>query len=304
MANLIVTGMWSERLNAYLEWLVAQGRRPHTVRGYRQDLRGLVAQAEGRSIGEAELQRWLASLDELAPATRARRRSAAKGFLRWAADNGAAVTGLEAVERSVSGAPRVAAPRRSPEWSAVEASLARIPRQADRDQLLFKLLALAGLRPGEALDLRIEDFDPVGGRLRVTGRGGVTRDVLIDDSELRLRLIHWIRATGRSSGPMFRGRGPGSSLRYESVRERWQRYATASGTQVSLSDLRTAHAARLLAGGVPEWVVRQRLGQPTGALPIPTQIDADEAILAWQQSQRTPERPRRTRGTDNRRAAG
>lgn len=185
----------------------------------------------------------------------------------------------------------------------MEASLGGIPRQADRDQLLFKLLALAGLRPGEALDLRIEDFDPVEGRLCVTGRGGVTRDVLVDDSELRLRLIHWIRATGRSSGPLFSGRGPGSSLRYESVRERWQRYATASGTHVSLSALRAAYAARLLAGGVPEWAVRDRLGQPTGALPIPNQIDADEAILAWQRAQTSSEPPRRRRGASNRRAA-
>jgi len=41
----------------------------------------------------------------------------------------------------------------------VDALLDRIPLQASRDQLLFGLLANLGLRPGEALELRFEDFD-------------------------------------------------------------------------------------------------------------------------------------------------
>lgn len=296
--------MWSDVLDAYLGSLVAQGRRPHTIRGYRQDLRGLVEQAGERPLGARELDRWLVSLDEFAPATRARRRSAARGFLRWAAQNGAAVTGLDALNHPAPVAPRGVSRPRSHGWGAVEASLAAIPLQADRDQLVFKLLALAGLRPGEVLDLQVEDFDPVRARLRVTGRGGVARDVLIDDPELRLRLIHWIRAMGRTSGPLFTARGRVSALRYESVRERWERYATASGTHLRLTDLRTAHAARLLAGGVPEWVVRERLGQPTGALPGPSQTDADEAILAWRDRLPRSEPPRRARNGDKRRAAG
>jgi hypothetical protein len=70
-------------------------------------------------------------------------------------------------------------------------------------------------------------------------------------------------------------------LRYQSVAERWARYQASAGVTVRLGDLRRFHAAELLAGGVPEWVVRQRLGQLSGPLPVPAGTDADDAIRAW-----------------------
>lgn len=296
---------WAEILEAYLAALAAEGRRPHTLRGYRGDLRGLIERLEHGPVDAATLRDWRASLEGFAPATQARRVSAARGFLRWASARGAVVPGVDELTPP-DARPSAVAPRAGSEpWPAVEAALGAIPRQADLDQLLFKLLARAGLRPGEALALQIEDFDPAAGRVQVIGWGGVAREVLIDDPELRLRLTHWIRGTGRMSGPLFCAAHRTTPLRYQSLLARWQRYAEVSGARLRLGDLRTAHAAQLLAGGVPEWVVRERLGQPRGPLPMPPPTRADDEIHAWRERV-TPSPPatRRGPGADAHRAAG
>ncbi len=244
------------------------------------------------------MARWVDSLEGLAPATRARRLSAARGFLRWAASQGVEVVGADLLDqpaRRPSQRPVVA-----PDPATVDALLAAIPLQADRDQLLFKLIALAGLRPGEALAVRAEDYDASTGHLAVRGWGGRSRQVLIDDPELQLRLTHWVRATGRSTGPLFCTPSHSTPLRYQSVRERWERYTARAGVELGLTELRLHHAAELLAGGVPEWVVRDRLGQPTGPLPTRPATSADDAIRAWRQRQVAaqpawPAKPNRSR---------
>lgn len=297
----IVTGMWEELAGRYLAWLEDEGRRPHTVRGYRTDLAGLARWLDDASGGPG-VAGWVDSLESLAPATRARRLSAARGFLRWAASQGVEVPGGEVLEQRGGRAPR--RPVAAPDPATVEAVLASIPLQADRDQLLFKLIALAGLRPGEALAVRAEDFDASTGHLAVRGWGGRSRRVLVDDPELALRLTHWLRATGWSTGPLFCGPGRSTPLRYQSLRERWERYTTRAGVELALGGLRLHHAAQLLAGGVPEWVVRDRLGQPTGPLPTPPAASADDAIRAWRAQQATDQRARPAKRHPTRRDVG
>jgi integrase len=282
---------WAEQVEAYLAELAEDGRRPHTLRGYRSDLAGLIARADehGGLLTQAVVAAYLARADELAPATRARQRSVLRGFLRWASNKGLITDDLDAMLPG-SPAPQpapAAVPAQAgvPARAEVEAALGAIPRQADRDQLLFGLLAHLGLRPGEALALRVEDFDEPGECLHVPGRGGIRRRVLVDDSQLLLRLIHWRQRLGRDEGPLFTAAGRATPLRYQSVLARWERYTAAAGVTVRLGDLRRTHAAELLAGGVPERVVRQRLGQHTGPLTGPATgtdtADGDEAIRAW-----------------------
>ncbi len=277
--------MWEGLVDRYLVWLEGQGRRAHTIRGYRGDLAGLVRVLRDQAAGRGAVAGWVESMEALAPATRARRLSAARGFLRWAASQGVEVDGVDLLDQrgGHSRPGRVAAP----DPAVVAAVLDVIPRQADRDQVLFKLIALAGLRPGEALAVSVEDFDASSGHLRVPGWGGSSRLVLVDDPELALRLTHWIRALGRATGLLFCAPGRSTPLRYQSILERWKRYTTRAGVELRLGDLRLHHAGQLLAGGVPEWVVRDRLGQPTGPLPAPPAGSADDAILAWRQQQAT-----------------
>lgn len=147
------------------------------------------------------------------------------------------------------------------------------------------MLARLGLRPGEVLALRIEDFDESGQCLHVPGWGGTRRRVLVDHRQILLRLANYRRTTGKAAGALFTAPGRETPLRYQSALARWDRYCVAAGVVVHLADLRRLHAEELLAGGVPEAVVRDRLGQRTGPLTAPVtppSVDwSDEAIRAW-----------------------
>ena len=116
-----------------------------------------------------------------------------------------------------------------------------------------RLIALAGLRPGEVLAVRAEDFDASTGHLAVRGWGGRSRRVLIDDPELQLRLAHWARASGRSTGLLFCAPGLSIPLRDQSLRERWERYTTRAGVELALSvtDSRLSTSAGTRTGVEP-----------------------------------------------------
>lgn len=169
----------------------------------------------------------------------------------------------------------------------IESVFAVIPRQADRDQLLFGVIARLGLRPGEALALQIEDFEEQSASLYVTGWGGTPRRVFVDDNETLLRLTNHVRFSTRSSGPLFSAPGHETPLRYQSVQHRWAQYCSAAGVTLRLSDLRRAHADDLLVGGVSEFVVRERLGQRTGPLGGAamslSEAESDQELVAWQE---------------------
>lgn len=294
MIIAIITGVDLEQLvERYLAQLLQRGRGEHTLRAYRGDLGAFIRQAgaEDGRVDPAGLVRYQGSLAGAASASAARRRSAVRGFLRWAAEQGSDLSGAQleltvAADRSARSAS-VREPE-APDARAVEAALALIARQADRDQLAFKLLARVGLRPGELLGLTGTAFEASSGHLEVVGWGGRLRRVLVDDPEVKLRLIHWIRRTDPGRGPLLPGRDPGTPLRYQSLAARWVRYTAAAGVQVPLGALRRAHAAQLLAGGVPEWAVRERLGQPRGLLPAPSHGSADEEIRRWRQRSTDP----------------
>jgi len=70
---------------------------------------------------------------------------------------------------------------------------------------------------------------------------------------------------------------------------RWKNYEAAAGVSVPLGDLRLGHALELLDAGLPEWVVRDRLGQHSGPLlrrsAEPAQ--ADEMVRAWRAAKDT-----------------
>ncbi|QDZ15362.1 tyrosine-type recombinase/integrase [Humibacter ginsenosidimutans] len=279
----------SATVESYLLDLRRRGRREHTVRGYGTDLARLVdcAAETGGTLDAAAVSTYTAWARGAAPATTARRLSALRGLLRWCGQD-ALLSGVKEAHGSAdrvgsaasSGEPTHAATR-----DDVENVLAVIPRQADRDQLLYRVLARLGLRPGEALALRIEDYDEAGRCLQVPGWGGVRRRVLVDDRQVLLRMSNLIRVSGRTSGALFTAPGREVPLRYQSVLARWNRYCAAAGVTVRLSDLRRLHAVELLAGGVPEAIVRDRLGQQSGSLtggPAgPSTQESDEALCAW-----------------------
>jgi integrase/recombinase XerD len=292
---LIITGMrTAEAIESYLEELRDRGMSTHTVRAYRGDLNAFAAVAPefGTSRDGGVVAGYAESLDALPPATRRRRLSALTGFVSWAASRGITSANVQRTRpvkpRAAESAESATSARAVPAQLAADiaAVLTQIPRQADRDQLLFGLMARLGLRPGEALGLRIEDVDTERELLTVRGWGGRIRSIVIDDSEVLLRLRNGLRVIADRTGPVFPSPAGSGTLRYQSMAERWAGYAARAGVSVTPGDLRRAHCAELLAGGVPEWVVRQRLGQATGDLPGTggTAASAEAAIREWRHS--------------------
>lgn len=279
-----------DAVSAYLDRLRTAGRRANTLRGYETDLRVLVECAAARdgALDQQAVDDYLAWPTARAAATQARRLSVLRGLLR-SCDRMDLLP--PAGERPQPSAPP---PRReSPRdlRSDIESVLAAIPRQADRDQLFFGVLARLGLRPGEALALQVEDFEEKSASLHVTGWGGHRRRVFVDDKQTLLRLTNYVRFNAGPSGSLFTAQGRETPLRYQSVQHRWGQYCSTVGVVLRLSDLRRAHAADLLAGGVPEDVVRERLGQHTGSLGgvgLSFSIqDSDDELIAWHKRRET-----------------
>lgn len=273
-----------QAVSVYLEKLRGAGRRQSTIRGYETDLRVLVriAAERGGEIDGELVSEYIAWPSAQAAATRARRLSALRGLL----GSCGALDLLPADEGRER--PRAGKARRSHRRdlrSEVDTVFAVIPHYADRDQLVFGLHAHLGLRPSEVLALQVEDFEEASASLFVTGWGGRRRRVLVDNPDLLLRLTNYVRFSALPSGPLFTARGRETPLRYQSIQHRWAQYCATAGVDVQLTDLRRAHVADLVAGGVPEPVIRERIGQSTGTLTGAfgsfSLEDSDAQIRAW-----------------------
>ena len=98
--------------------------------------------------------------------------------------------------------------------------------------------------------------------LRVLGKGGRWRTVLLDDRNLVRQLRSYLNQTGYRHGPLFRAakNGGAAGLRYQSVQERWAGYCALAGVQCSLHQLRHTHATELVNDGVSLATIRKRLG--------------------------------------------
>jgi site-specific recombinase XerD len=171
-------------LDAYLAWLRGRGVSPSTLRAYAADLRQLdrwlgAAGVDPVAADELLLRRFAAHLGTLryAPATAARKLSAARGAFAFMLDRGL-------IERNP--AALVPGPRRvrtlpatlsEPEVERLlDRPLASEPRRL-RDRALLELLYGCGLRASEACGLRMGDVHADEGIVRVTGKGGKERVV-------------------------------------------------------------------------------------------------------------------------------
>ena len=284
------TRLLTDLIAQFLAELQAINRAPATIRTYATDLHYFAAGYHGplSDLTATVLTQYLATLLHLAPASRARKQAALASFCAWATQhNYLDRNPMLQVPRVRLPAPRRAGLTRD----QVEAILARIPKTQERDGLLFRLLLETGLRISEALALQVDDLDlrRDDEHLRVRGKGGQTRTILLDDPRLVARLRAYLRHTGYQHGYLFRAEknGDGQRLRYQSIQERWAGYCRAAGIPCTLHQIRHTHATELINEGVSLNTIRRRLGHKhlQSTLRYAEQADttADAELRAWRQ---------------------
>ncbi len=249
-------------------WLA--NRPTTTQRAYRTDVRAfLIFMAERRgavpfaAVTVGDLQAFVASLTDLAPATQARRVSSVKslfgfcvriGYLRF---DPAVVVEAPGIKNTLA--------ERLLEEADVQRLLAL--ETHPRNAVLLRLLYASGLRISEVCTLCWRDAKArgEGGQITVFGKGAKTRVVLL--SAATWRTLVGLRGDAGPDAPLFRSRKGGGPLDPSAVHRIVKAAAARGGLDPAVSAhwLRHAHASHSLDRGAPVHLVQQTLGHASVA---------------------------------------
>ncbi|MGF0320885.1 tyrosine-type recombinase/integrase [Nocardia fluminea] len=259
-------------IDDFLTDLANANRPANTIRAYRGDLTGFAEYVDGdlAAMDVRPVRVFLSGIADQAPATRKRKRAAVSAFCRWAVRHERlAANPMDKVD-TISVPKRLPRPAAAADVARVLDSIcARRPRKdlpidVLRDRVLFETLYVCGARAEEVCGLYVEDLDLVldDEHVRLHGKGGSVRTVLLDDRGFLALLKLYLARTGYTSGPLFRAsiNGRGGPISYSAAHHRWQKYCAAAGADIEIHQLRHAHATELINSGVSIEVVRRRLG--------------------------------------------
>jgi integrase/recombinase XerC len=275
--------LWTNHLGA------ARRRSVHTVRAYGATAARLLdwlADVEGRepdaarlgALTSADLRAFLASrrAEGIGNASAARELSALRGFLRFVADEGAAIPVLRG-PRVKPGIPRPISPDEAVALAGDVSDAAREPWIGARDWAVLLLLYGAGLRISEALGLSGAHL-PLSEVLRVTGKRGKTRMVPLlpqvrEAIETYLKLCPY--PVGRDE-PVFRGaRGGPLSPAIIRAGVRGARVRLGLPERTTPHALRHSFATHLLGRGADLRSLQELLGHASlSSTQIYTRVDA------------------------------
>ncbi len=239
-------------------WL--HGRSANTALAYEGDARRFLA-FTGEPLTAttlAQLQAYADSLDDVAPATRARRLASVKSLLNFAAET-------KVMPLNPGAALRVSKPEAiGAERILSEAEIAKLlGAEIDpRRHALLRLLYVCGLRASEVCALRWQDLtgsERKGGEARVLGKGGKLRKVTIPAGLWR-ELVALTPAI-RPEAPVIPASG-GGKLNRRAVHRAFKRATRRSGVNGAASPhwARHSHASHALQNGADLARVRDDLG--------------------------------------------
>lgn len=242
-------------------WL--HGRSPHTQRAYRADIaRFLTFVATPlATLTLGDVQAFADSLEGLAPSSRARTLAAIKSLLAFGQRTGYLPLNVGAAVKLPPRKDTLA--ERILSETQVLRLLALEPNH--RNQVLLRLLYVAGLRVSEIAELKWRDLQARDetGQVTVFGKGGKTRVVLLPVSVWHdLETFGW----GPADAPVFRSRR-GGHLDPTAVERLVLKAAQRAGIEGKVSPhwLRHAHATHALDRGAPIHLVQATLGHASVA---------------------------------------
>jgi integrase/recombinase XerD len=240
-----------------------------TIRAYRGDLMQFAGHHDGEvgTLTARPVRAYLAEIEGLAPSSRKRKRAAVASFCKWAVRHdllGANPMDKIDTVRVPKQLPRPAAAADVQKVLAVICSR-RLRKDVALDRLRDRVLfETAYARAAEVCGLYVEDLDlrPDDEHVRIHGKGGTVRTVLLDDRGYVALLRLYLARAGYTAGPLFRAsiNGSGGPLSYDAAHHRWEGYCAAAGLNLGIHPLRHAHATELINSGVSIEAVRRRLG--------------------------------------------
>ncbi|BCY11121.1 hypothetical protein L3i22_062090 [Actinoplanes sp. L3-i22] len=219
-------------IDAFLTDLANGTASAHTIRAYRGDLLQFAAHHDAGpgELTVAPVRAFLAATTDLAPATRKRKRAAVSSFCRWAVQH--ELLDANPMDRVDTVKVPKRLPRPAPAAAVAKVLNAICPRRPRRDLRLDRLrdrvlfetiyvyvyvyVYVCGARAGEVcaldvddLDLRLDDE-----HVRIHGKGGAVRTVLLDDRGYVALLKLYLQRAGYQHGPLFRAsiNGTGGTL--------------------------------------------------------------------------------------------
>jgi integrase/recombinase XerD len=245
-------------------WL--HGRSRHTQRAYRADserFRAFVAKPLAM-VTLGDLQAFADSLTGLIkPSSRARTLAAVKSLLAFGQRTGYLALNVGAALKLPAGKDTLA--ERILTETDVHRLLALEPDR--RNQLLLRLLYIAGVRVSEIAGLTGRDLQPrsEGGQVTVFGKGSKTRTVLLPSAIWR-ELLRW-RQHAALDAPVFASPRGGGHLHVSSIERIVARAAARAGLELAVSPhwLRHSHATHALERGAPIHLVAATLGHASVA---------------------------------------
>ncbi len=244
-------------------WL--HGRSPATQRGYRSDSTRFLRFVGKplRSVKLVDIQAFMDSVADRAPATQARAVNVVKSLLAFAHR-------LGYVPFNVAAA--VKAP------PAKDTRAERILAEADiqcmlalethrRNRVILRLLYGAGVRVSELCGLKCRDAQPRddGGQITVFGKGGKTRTILLPKAVWSD--VEELREGTEPDHPIFRSRKARGHLSAAQVWRIVRKAARRAGLKADVSPhwLRHGHASHALDRGAPIHLVQATLGHASVA---------------------------------------
>lgn len=257
-------------LQGFLGHLASERRlSPLTCTNYGRDVAELLRLADETPLDQLQvhqIRRFIAQLHGrgLGGKTLARMLSAWRGFYAWLArDHGFTsnpCAGMRA-PKSVKALPQALSPDEA-------VRLMEIPTDggplALRDKAMFELFYSSGLRLSELVNLPLSQIDLVAGMVRVTGKGGKTREVPV--GRLALEAVRsWLPEREKLAGPeeftLFVGRN-GARLTPRAVQYRVKQWALKLGISAEVHPhvLRHSFASHVLQSSGDLRAVQEMLG--------------------------------------------
>lgn len=193
-------------------------------------------------FGPRAIDRWLAGIGHLAPATRREYLSRVRGFSRWLISEGMIRTD------PTLHVPPIRQPRTQPR-TLTEPEVARLLAvlpDARAHAIVWLMIGL-GCRCVEVERLMVGDYDPHARQILLVGKAGHER-VLPVPAKTAQALDTYLAEVGASGGPMIRSRSnPSTALTAQTIGTYVRRWLRAAGVKQGVLDGRSAHGLRRTA---------------------------------------------------------